>query len=298
VLGKGSNGVTYRILGPLQRNPVAISVTSAGSIVVSGSYASKSITFESSTLTNYNKGYSDAFVVQLTSTGAEEWSNSYGGMSNEYILSHTVDASDNVYLIGTYVSGNLDVDSTTLSNLVSDESSSDVFLIKLTSTGTVSWAVGWGGSLDDTGNGVAVDSAGNVYVTESFYSATMDLGSITLTRVTQSDIYIAKLSSTGSYFTWAKSWIGATPSSKNFGQGIALDSTGTYLYQSGTFSDVAIKLGSVYVVPKSGTAQTTAFAALYYPANGTARVAYAWGDDGMSNVEIVGPSPWLQGGGR
>lgn len=47
---------------------------------------------------------------------------------------------------------------------------SDVFLVKYNSSNTLEWQRTWGGRLDDSGKGVAVDSLGNVYLTGYSYS--------------------------------------------------------------------------------------------------------------------------------
>jgi hypothetical protein len=72
--------------------------------------------------------------------------------------------------------------------------------------GNLAWAKRLGGGGDDHGNSVAVDGSGNVYTT-GYFNGTVDFdpgaGTFTLTAVTNSDIYVSKLSSTGA-FIWAK----------------------------------------------------------------------------------------------
>lgn len=68
------------------------------------------------------------------------------------------------------------------------------------------WAKAMGGTSDDSGEGIAVDDAGNVYTTGSFYG-TVDFdpgpGSFNLTSTGFSDIFVSKLDSAGN-FVWAK----------------------------------------------------------------------------------------------
>ena len=58
--------------------------------------------------------------------------------------------------------------------------SGDVFVAEYTPLGALVWAKRFGGPIDDNGRGIAVDGAGNVVVTGSFYG-TADFGTHTLT---------------------------------------------------------------------------------------------------------------------
>jgi len=40
----------------------------------------------------------------------------------------------------------------------------DILVLKYNSDGTLLWNMTWGGTKDDEGEGIAVDSAGNIYV--------------------------------------------------------------------------------------------------------------------------------------
>ncbi len=101
-------------------------------------------------------------------------------------------------------------------------------MAKLSNNGSWQWAVKAGGSSDDYGYGIAVDSSGNAYVT-GYFSGTATFGSTSLTSSGDADIFIAKLSSSGSW-QWA---VKAGGTSSDYGKVIAVDSSGNaYVYAS------------------------------------------------------------------
>jgi VCBS repeat-containing protein len=102
----------------------------------------------------------------------------------------------------------------------------------------------------DSGQSVATDAAGNLYVTGSFAgSADFDAGPAggTLTIAGGSDVFVAKYSPTGA-FVWARR-MGGT--SGEYGQGIAVAADGS-VYTTGYFS------GTVDFDPGGGTWNLTA----------------------------------------
>jgi hypothetical protein len=100
------------------------------------------------------------------------------------------------------------------------------------------WAKSMGGTSEDSGWAIAVDSAGNVYTTGRFYgTADFDPGTGTYNLTVAGggfDIFVSKLDSSGN-FVWAKQ-MGGTDGDE--GLGIAVDSTGN-VYTSGFFHGTA-----------------------------------------------------------
>jgi hypothetical protein len=89
------------------------------------------------------------------------------------------------------------------------------------------WAAAVGG---DSGNAVATDAAGNVYMTGSYSGSFMPAGSsVTLNSAGGTDIFVAKYARSGA-FQWAVS-LGGTQD--DAGKGIAVDGAGTHLYVVG-----------------------------------------------------------------
>ncbi|WP_165250379.1 hypothetical protein [Paludisphaera soli] len=141
-------------------------------------------------LPNVTSG-SDGFVTKLSSGGALKWATALGGA---YIRDLTIDAAGSVYLTGsfsqTFVPG-FGLPS------VNSNGRSDVFVTKLSTTGSVIWATAFGGTSDDDSNGIAVDGAGTVYVVGT-YRSTVDfdpdaVGTYELSNASWSDSYLLKL---------------------------------------------------------------------------------------------------------
>lgn len=106
----------------------------------------------------------DAFLVKFNSAGDRIWGTYYGGGSNDLGESIAVDSLNNVYLGGITESFSgiaFDGHDMTIGGSVDD------FLVKFSEDGDRLWATYCGGELGEGGALVAVDTAGNVYVTGS-----------------------------------------------------------------------------------------------------------------------------------
>jgi CSLREA domain-containing protein len=137
----------------------------------------------------------EAPVNPLYATGDFLWGKSMGGTGMDSGYRIPVDSSGNVYTTG-FFSGIADFDpGTGISNLTS-VGSGDIFVSKLNSSGDFLWVKGMGGTSDDGGTGITVDSSGNVYTT-GFFLGTADfdpgIGTSSLTSAGIYDIFISKL---------------------------------------------------------------------------------------------------------
>jgi hypothetical protein len=150
-----------------------------------------------------------------------------------------VDAAGTTYVVGTF---NMNVtlgigepNETTLTSAGSNDS----FVARYDASGLLVWARSAGGPGNDQGLGIAIDAAGNSYITGP-YNGTMSFGggATTLADAGQGDIYIAKYDANGT-FVWAKR-AGGTFSER--GWGIAAEPSGT-IYVTGSFSSVAATFG-------------------------------------------------------
>jgi hypothetical protein len=128
---------------------------------------------------------------------------SAGGASTDIGTAIAVDAAGNVYVTGNYAgTANFGGISRTSAG------NNDVFVAKYNSSGTPQWVRSAGGTGTDYGAGIAVDAAGNVYVT-GYYQGTASFGGISSTSAGLYDIFVAEYNSSG-ILQWVQSAGGGT----------------------------------------------------------------------------------------
>jgi hypothetical protein len=188
------------------------------------------------------------FVSKLDSSGNFVWAKSFGGSSLDIGYSITVDSSGNVYTLGIF-RGTADFDPGAGTTNLTSAGINDLFVSKLDSSGALLWVKSFGGSENEIGYEIAVDSSGNVYTT-GYFPGTADFdpgaGISNLTAVGSDDGFVSKLDSSGN-FVWAKSFGG---SSSDYLKSITFDSSGN-IYTTGGFRD------TVDFDPGAGTANLT-----------------------------------------
>jgi len=232
----------------------SIAVDGSGNVYLGGDFTGN-LTTPALTLIGMN----DAFAIKLSSTGVVTWAKNFGGngaRADTYCQSIAVDSSGNVYLGGYFDRVNLSTP------VVTKIGTYDAFAIKLSSTGTVTWAKNFGGSgAYAYGNGIAVDGAGNVYLGGYFYFA--DLTTPALTKINL-DAFAIKLSSTGTV-TWSKNFCPRTPVGNSSIQATAVDASGN-VYLAGYFINSAtFTLGSTTLNKIGGAPYNDAFVAKLDP---------------------------------
>lgn len=154
-------------------------------------------------LTNHSSG--DTFVAKYSSTGGYVWAKSLaGGFSS--ITGGTgigVDSSGNVYVAG-YFTGTIDLDPGAGTATMTSAGDTDIFVVKLDSSGNYVWGKRIGGASSDVATALAVEGSGNVYVGGSF-DGTVDFdpnaGVSNLTGVNAG--FVVKLNSSGNYVAGA-----------------------------------------------------------------------------------------------
>jgi photosystem II stability/assembly factor-like uncharacterized protein len=113
---------------------------------------------------NHTGIFSDAFVVKLTFAGsAFVYSTYLGGNRHDAATSIAADASGNAYVTGSTGSADFPTSHPLQPNLIG--SGPDIFITKFDATGTsLVYSTYLGGVGGETGNGIAVDVAGNAYI--------------------------------------------------------------------------------------------------------------------------------------
>ena len=215
-----SSGVfsLYTFLGGMGRDEgKAVDVDGFGNVYVAGtSYGAWG-----QPVRDYKAG-ADAFAAKLDPSGALLWNTFLGGAKDDLAAGVAVTAAGLVYVTGS--SG------ATWGNPVRPfgGGGQDAFAAKLNSSGILQWNTFLGGSGGDCGNGIAVDEAGNAYVT-GYSPATW--GSPVRGYSSSNDAFAAGLNADGE-LQW-NTFLGGSGS--EIGNGIAVDGSGnTYVAGAGT----------------------------------------------------------------
>jgi chitodextrinase len=174
-----------------------VAVDSSGNVIVTGSFTGF-VDFGGGYLQSDPTG-PDTFLAKFSPTGAHIWSKNFLSTAWDEGYSISVDDSGNVFITGSF-SYTVDFGG---GKVTSVGSSKDIYVAKYSSTtGAHMWSKQLGGSGNDIGYSVAVDSSGNVVIT-GYFSGTVDFGGGPLTSAGSYDIFVAKYSSSGAHL-WSK----------------------------------------------------------------------------------------------
>lgn len=207
----------------------SVIVDSSNNLYITGNYESK-LVLGTNTLVG---GNIEAFVAKLDSSGIPQWSISAGGSSTDVGQRLAIDNLDQLYWFGTFSST---ATFGTFKRTSSGEN--DLFVAKLSSTGSLQWVSTGGGKENEYAGGIAVDSLFNVYIAGA-YRKSANFGTINLSHGSLTNILIAKLNPKGD-FVWAK---GAGKNNFEQCNDIAVDAMGNS-YVSGFFRSSSIRFGT------------------------------------------------------
>src|SRR5262249_48895995 len=143
---------------------IAIAVDGAGSIYLTGESASTDFPITPGALDGTPSSL-DVFVTKLDATGALVYSTFIGGSGSDNALAIALDVAGDAFVFGWTTS--TDYPTTPGAFDRSPHGNNDAFVTKLNATGTaLVYSTYLGGrSLEQNAGGIAVDAAGNAYVT-------------------------------------------------------------------------------------------------------------------------------------
>ncbi len=220
----------------------SIALDSAGNIYVAGMFASATINFGTNPLTNSNNATNDLYLVKYDPAGTDLWATNASASGYESAAAVAIDKYDDPVITGYYQGSSCTFGSIVLTNI---SSTPDAFVAKYSSSGTAIWANDISSTGDESGSGIACDTAGNVYATGVFYGTTLVLGTFTLTNNGSVDAYVVKYNNAGSV-TWATLFGGT---GADYAQGVVSDKSGS-LYLIGNFqSNTPIVFGNDTLFP-------------------------------------------------
>ncbi len=192
----------------------AIARDDNGDLYVTG-YFKGTATFGSYSFTS-SDDFSDIFVAKMDVDGNWLWATQAGGTSSDRGYGITIDDAGNSYIIGEFY-----WTATFGSFSLTSSGWSDIFVAKLDADGNWLWVTQAVGIDIDSGRGITIDNAGNIYVTGYFWDTAI-FGSYSLISLDWEDIFVAKLDTNGN-------WLWATQAGGSYidrGYGITIDDAG------------------------------------------------------------------------
>lgn len=206
----------------------AIGVDASGNSFVTGSLTGTA-TFGQITLMG---GGTRIFVAKYDPNGDVLWAQTPGGSAFGRGSGIVVDATGNHYVTGSF--GFQNVVTIIFGSIpLTSVGGQEIFVVKYDGSGSALWARVAGGTSDDVGTAIAVDAAGNSYVTGR-YEDTMTIGSFSLTSAGDRDVFAAKYDPGGNVL-WVRSAGGLE---SDLGRGIGVDAAGNSVV-TGTYQSTA-----------------------------------------------------------
>jgi len=174
-------------------------------------------------------GQGDGFVSKVSTTlsGAASlaYSTYLGGAGLDQGNAIAVDSSGNAYVTGLTNSSSFSFSPSGVQPAYAGEG--DAFVAKLGATGTLSFFTYLGGTHADEGDGIAVDSTGNIYVTGTTASTDFPTAGAVFQPAYgggNTDTFVAKIAPTGATLVYS-SYLGGT--NADLATGIAVDTSGS-----------------------------------------------------------------------
>ena len=213
-----------------------------GNSYIGGYMNTGSLLFDTITLNNSGSGGKTMFIVKYDSLGNAVWGRSFGALGHVDLENIATDAVGNVYATGYFLSQTVSFDTFTLTNTDTSLSTTDFFLVKFDSSGTVLWAKTGIGLGVEYGIGVATDANNNVYVTGHFSSSQFIIETDTLNNhsaLNKHDAFLAKFDSNGNLI-WAR---GAGGTEQDYPVALAVNAQGD-AFVTGFFDSPTLIFGA------------------------------------------------------
>ncbi len=236
----------------------AITVDSAGNAYVTGNTFSDDFPTVNPIQSAHAGGSTDAFLSKLNAAGsALVYSTYLGGDANDSGEGIKVDSAGNVYLGGDTFSTNFPTANPIQAALGGN---GDAFVLKVNAAGNaLVYSTYLGGSAREACEDLAIDSAGNAYVTgdtesNNFPTANAFQSSNGGTVLLQ-DAYVAKINAAGSAFVFS-TYLGGTGGEVGFG--IAVDAASNVYVAGATGSNTTFPTANALQCARAGGADVFA----------------------------------------
>lgn len=240
-----------------------IAVDASGNVYVTGWFASDTLSIGTTMLLNSGTASSDLFMAKLDPSGNEMWAFSKGSTGNDRGQDICVDASGNIFVTGWYASPSINFGNGPLTN--SGSGTNDIFVVKFNSAGSALWSKTIGGTNNEAAYACKTDATGNLYVTGSYASASINFGAgaLTNTQTGFHDFFLNKYDASGNSL-WSRT---ASGMYDDIGYSIAI--SGANVYVCGAFGSPTVQFGTTPALSNPGNPTSDIFLA-QYTASGTA----------------------------
>jgi hypothetical protein len=233
----------------------AIAVDASASAYVAGSTSSTTFPVTAGAYKTTPPGGGDAFLAKLSAMGQVSYATYLGGSANDAALAIAVDATGNAYVGGITSSSNFPT--TPGAYATASAGNDDGFVVKLNPAGSaLVYATYLGGASADSVLGLAVDAAGNCYLTGTTLSSGFPTtpGAFSTSKGSPafaSSAFVTKLNATGTALIYS-TFLGGNV--YDAAVGIAVDSMGfANVVGSTQSSNFPVTPGALKTVPVSST---------------------------------------------
>jgi uncharacterized protein (TIGR03437 family) len=194
----------------------------SGNVYVGGTTDSNNFPLTSNAYQNSRRGRLDGFLSKLSANGSTLlYSTFLGGTSDDTVNSLALDAANNIYLTGQTLSVNFPTRSPWQNGL---KGTSDAFLAKFNTDGTLAYSTYLGGSGREVGYGVTVDGANQALITGIVWSSDFPTRNPFQAQLGGAvDAFVTKFNATGSGLVYSTYAGGALDDG---GYGIGVDAAG------------------------------------------------------------------------
>jgi hypothetical protein len=276
-----------RIGGTGTESANGIAVDASGNAYIGGETNSTDFPTTASPIQNANAGAGDGFVAKLNSTGtALSYSTYLGGSSGDLVTGIALDSSNNAYVTGITVSSDFPVTSGAFQT-TQPGTGDNGFVTEIKADGSAKlYSTYLGGSGTNDALGIAVDSAGEAYVTGNTSSS--DFPTVNAAQKSNAggdDIFVTKFNSTGTALLFSTYYGGTLDETAT---GIALDSFGDAYVTGRTSSSTLPVSGAPFQSSLNGTSD-----AFVTELSNTGFVVYSSFLGGIGNENSVSGSTTL-----
>jgi hypothetical protein len=243
------------------------------SVTIAGTYAGSLWAYDDTGDKFFMQSNSaDIYLGFLSHSGVWDSQSGWGGSGSDsaYALALASDGSGDWFVGGTYQNS---VDFLGLATHTSSAGSTDLWLMKISSSGVPIWVVEAGGGGSDTLRAISTSTSGSVFITGDFDGVLADYGGTQLTASGGgADVFAARLT-VGGLWDWARRGGGTND---DFGFDLVLSTDESNLLIAGTLTNNAeFESGSdLFTVSTSGASDGF--------------VAFITVDGSWSNITVMG----------